>query len=129
MKKTVGEIIFDILNTVFMLIMIVVTIYPILYVLFASLSDSNRLLAHSGLLLKPLGLQLKAYEEVLRNPMVVSGFANTVRQALFSPDADRICENFKSVSQKNSKQSVAAQCRALFDRLYHRMNETTEAVQ
>jgi len=65
----------------------------------------------------------------LVDPDDVSGFANTVRQALFSPDADRICENFKSVSQKNSKQSVAAQCRALFDRLYHRMNETTEAVQ
>lgn len=83
MKKTAGEIIFDIINTLFMLVMIVVTLYPILYVLFASLSDSNRLLAHSGLLVKPIGLQFAAYKEVLKNPMVISGFGNTLYYVVF----------------------------------------------
>ncbi len=83
MKKTVSEIIFDIINTLFMIVMIVVTLYPILYVLFASLSDSNRLLAHSGLLIKPIGFQLAAYKEVLKNPMVISGFGNTLYYVVF----------------------------------------------
>ena len=83
MKKTVSEIIFDIINTVFMIVMVIVTLYPILYVLFASLSDSNRLLAHSGLLVKPIGFQTAAYKEVLKNPMVISGFGNTLYYVVF----------------------------------------------
>lgn len=82
MKKTVSERIFDIFNAVFMFVMIVVSLYPILYVLFASLSEPGRLLAHSGILLKPLGVQLDAYKEVVNNPMVVSGFGNTLYYVL-----------------------------------------------
>lgn len=83
MKKTVGERIFDIFNAVFMFLMIVVTLYPILYVLFASLSDSNRLMAHKGILLKPLGVQFEAYKQVFMNQMVVSSFGNTLYYVFF----------------------------------------------
>ena len=78
MKKSFAERVFDAANALFMLVMLLVTLYPILYVLFASLSDSNKLLAHNGLLLRPLGLQMGAYKEVFANPMVLSGFGNSV---------------------------------------------------
>lgn len=78
MKKSIGERIFDAANVIFMLIVVILTMYPLLYVLFASLSDSNLLLAHSGVLLKPIGFNTSAYEEVLRNKMVISGFFNSV---------------------------------------------------
>lgn len=78
MKKSFAERVFDTANALFMLVMLLVTLYPILYVLFASLSDSNKLLAHNGLLLRPLGLQMGAYKEVFANPMVLLGFGNSV---------------------------------------------------
>lgn len=78
MKKSVGDHVFEVANTLFCLIMIVLTLYPIVYVALASVSDSNRLLAHTGILLYPLGFNLDAYLEVLKNPMVSSGFLNSV---------------------------------------------------
>lgn len=60
-------------------VLIAVTIYPILYVLFASLSDGDRLLAHRGLLWRPLGFITFAYERALSNPAVWTGYRNTIQ--------------------------------------------------
>ena len=48
-----------------------------LYVLFASLSDSNLLMAHKGLLWHPLKANVAAFKAVLSNPMIASGYINT----------------------------------------------------
>lgn len=77
-KKTLGEKIFDTANVLIMLLLVVVCVYPILYVLFASLSDSSRLLAKSGILLKPLGFNFEAYKMVFKNPDIVRGYSNTI---------------------------------------------------
>ena len=61
-----------------MLLMICVTVYPVLYVIFASFSDSNRLMRHSGFLLYPVGTSLAAYKGVFENPMIISGYVNTI---------------------------------------------------
>jgi putative aldouronate transport system permease protein len=53
-------------------------LYPLLYVLFASLSDSAQLLANKGLLWKPVGFSLEAYKSVLANPGIATGFRNTL---------------------------------------------------
>ena len=54
-KRSISEHIFDTFNVVLMLFIIVVTLYPFIYVLFASLSDPAAMVAHSGILLKPAG--------------------------------------------------------------------------
>jgi putative aldouronate transport system permease protein len=77
-KRTWGEKIFDVVNVLIMLLLVVVCVYPILYVFFASLSDSDRLLAHSGLLLKPLGFNTDAYMKVFKNPDIIRGYGNTI---------------------------------------------------
>lgn len=77
-KKTIGEYFFDIINTLFMIFMIVITLYPFLYVVFASLSEPYKFLAHYGVLLKPAGFSLKSYEAVINNPNIISGYANTI---------------------------------------------------
>ena len=63
-NPSTGSKVFDIVNIVFMLFLVAITIYPFLYVLFASLSDPLRLFAHSGVLLAPLGFSLKGYAYV-----------------------------------------------------------------
>lgn len=77
-KVSKGEKIFNVFNIILMIIIMIITIYPILHVLFASVSDSNLLLAHRGLLLKPIGFNLEAYKMVFKNPMIVRGYFNTI---------------------------------------------------
>ena len=49
-KRTAGERIFEVLNLFFLTLVIVVTLYPFLHVLFASLSNPNLLSAHTGIM-------------------------------------------------------------------------------
>lgn len=73
-----GEKIFLIINNIIMIILMLVTLYPMLYVLFASLSDPIKLGAVNGLLLKPAGFSLRGYKAVLESANIWIGFRNTI---------------------------------------------------
>lgn len=77
-KKTKGEIIFNICNYIFLSFLIIICLYPIYYVVVASLSNSNLLMQHSGILLRPVGFSLEAYKKVFENPMISTGYINTL---------------------------------------------------
>ena len=77
-KRTKGEKIFNALNLVLLGIIGVLCLYPMLYVLFASLSESNKLMAHEGLLLKPIGFTIASYKKVISNQMIGIGYKNTL---------------------------------------------------
>lgn len=77
-KKNTGESLFDIANAIFMLVFICVMLYPLLYVAFASVSDSTLLLTHRGLLLRPYGFHIDSYIKVFQNPMISRGYLNTI---------------------------------------------------
>lgn len=69
---------FTAVNTVFMIFMALIMLYPMLYVLFASFSNSNAFMQHTGLLLAPIKFDTAAYKAVLENPMVWKGYGNTI---------------------------------------------------
>lgn len=75
---SVGSRIFDVFNVVLMLLLMVITVYPFLYVLFASLSDPLRLYSHQGILWGPLGFSLKGYKFVLNYRAIWNGYAVTI---------------------------------------------------
>ncbi|MGO4728840.1 carbohydrate ABC transporter permease [Paenibacillus sp. 2KB_22] len=77
-KRSLGDKIFDTLNIVFLTGLMIITLYPFLYVLFASFSVPSELVKHSGLLLWPKGFYPEAYKLVLKNPMIISGYKNTL---------------------------------------------------
>ena len=77
-KKTAADYIFVTLNTLLMIFLMVITVYSFLYVLFASLSDPNAFISHSGTLLYPLDLSWDSYKAVLNNPNIFTGYANTI---------------------------------------------------
>lgn len=77
-KESPSRKAFNVFNIIFMLCMIVITLYPLLYVAFASMSDSNELMKHSGLLLKPVGFSWAAYKAVFKNPNILQGYKNTI---------------------------------------------------
>ena len=76
-KRSKGEIIFEIFNIIFLALVGVICLYPMLYVLFASFSEPSRLMAHTGLLFKPLGWYLEAYEKVFTNRQIWVAYGNT----------------------------------------------------
>ncbi|MGN7761427.1 carbohydrate ABC transporter permease [Paenibacillus sp. 22594] len=76
-KTSLGERIFDICNAIIMVLMIILTLYPMLYILFSSLSEGNRLISFNGILLWPQGFSLEGYKAVLNNPVILTGFKNT----------------------------------------------------
>lgn len=77
-KKTIGNIIFDSINVIFMIILMLACLYPMAYVLFASISNPKLLSQHQGILFRPLGFTLKGYELVLDNPNIKNGYINTL---------------------------------------------------
>ncbi len=78
MKKTsLSRKIFLAVNAAILSLLTIICLYPMLYVLFASLSDSNLLMAHKGLLWHPLKANVAAFKAVLSNPMIASGYINT----------------------------------------------------
>jgi len=77
-NKSLGEKIFDVCNYTFLILLGVVTLYPMLYVLFASVSLPGRFLKKDFIILwKPLGFQTDAYRFVFRNKNVLIGLRNT----------------------------------------------------
>lgn len=74
---------FNVVNYTLLILLVIATLYPLVYVLLASLSDPARLLAYKGLLWKPVGFSLEAYRAVLANPGIGIGFRNTLFIVVF----------------------------------------------
>ncbi|BFT72454.1 MULTISPECIES: carbohydrate ABC transporter permease [Paenibacillus] len=77
-RKSFGEWTFDLVNYVFLSLLAIATIYPLVYVLFASLSDPTLYMQHSGILWKPLDFNLRAYKLVFDNGAIMHGYVNTM---------------------------------------------------
>ena len=78
LKRSYGEIVFDSFNYILLTIITLVCLYPMLYVLFASVSEGMALTRHTGPLWWPLGFSLDAFRHVFRNPNIISGYRNTM---------------------------------------------------
>lgn len=77
-KMSAGERAFSVINYILLGLIAFICLYPMLYVVFASFSNSNLLTQHSGLLLWPQGFSSEAYKMVFSNPMIVKGYMNTL---------------------------------------------------
>ena len=65
--------VFDVVNTIVMLFLIFITLYPFYHIICASFSNSALLSAHKGLLIRPLGFDLGAYKLTFDHPLIWSG--------------------------------------------------------
>lgn len=78
-KRTFGEQIVFAFIILFMIALMIVTVYPLLYAVFASLSNPADLMMTRGAILKPVGdVTLAAYQAVMDNPMILVGYRNTL---------------------------------------------------
>ncbi len=77
-KQSFGERAFKIANYILLSFIMILCFYPVWYVVVASVSNSDLLMAHSGLLFWPLGFNTDAYAKVMQNPMISRGYLNTL---------------------------------------------------
>jgi len=80
MAKTIGksktDTAFDAVNMIIMFALMFLTLYPMYYVLCASISNNVQLLANPGILWYPKGFNLGAYKMAFSHPLLVSGYKN-----------------------------------------------------
>ncbi|MGG1551534.1 carbohydrate ABC transporter permease [Paenibacillus ferrarius] len=69
---------FDVGIYLILTFLVIVTLYPLLYVILASFSDAGQLITHKGFLYKTLGFSLEAYKGVFKNPGILIGYRNTL---------------------------------------------------
>lgn len=77
-KKTLGDRVFNAANFIFMILIMLIMIYPCWYVLMASFSDPVAIYGNGGILLWPKKFGIYTYQEVLKNSQVWLGYRNTI---------------------------------------------------
>lgn len=77
-RKTAGERIFTVFNTVLLVFLSLIMLYPMVYEIFVSLSDPIALSKHRGVLLSPQGFSTYAYTWVMGKAEVWIGYKNTL---------------------------------------------------
>ncbi|NIK67077.1 carbohydrate ABC transporter permease [Paenibacillus sp. BK720] len=69
---------FDVMIYVLLTVLTMCCLYPIVHIIFASVSDPARLVAHKGVLLKPLGLTMDGYKLIFKDNSLLVGYKNTI---------------------------------------------------
>lgn len=77
-RKSAGDILFSIINYFLLTALILVILYPVLYVVLASFSEPGLLKQHRSFLIRPLGFTLEGYKLVFKDPGIVTGYTNTI---------------------------------------------------
>lgn len=76
-QKTTADKVFLLINKFFLLVIFVVTLYPLVFVISASVSNPEAV-STGKMLLWPVGFTMKGYQYILRYQDVWTGYANTI---------------------------------------------------
>jgi putative aldouronate transport system permease protein len=74
---------FDVVLAIAMGALVLVFTVPLAHVVFSSVSDPRQLAGQRGLILWPRGLSADSYNLLFKNPLLLSGFANTAFMLCF----------------------------------------------
>ena len=81
MKKSKGERILNLFTNVFLIGISIITIYPLWYILIASVSDPAAI-ANGKVILVPSGFNLVAYQKIMENKQLWIGYRNSILYTL-----------------------------------------------
>lgn len=77
MDNSRGDRVFDAINTLLLVLITVIVLYPLLFVLSASISEPS-VVARGQLWLLPKGVNFVGYERVFQNREILTGYMNTI---------------------------------------------------
>lgn len=93
MKKTLSDRIFDVCNVAFMVLLLIIFVWPLWFVLIASVSDPKLVLA-GEVLIFPKGLNINGFIKILQYTQIWTGYANTIYYTLVGTFASLILSIF-----------------------------------
>ena len=76
-RQSTGDRVFEIVNTALLALILLVILYPLWFVVIASVSDPAKVVA-GDVLLWPAGMSFEAYRMVFRDSMIMTGYRNTL---------------------------------------------------
>lgn len=76
-KESLGDRIFSVVVYIILIAFAICAVYPFLHVIAVSLSNENYV-ARGAITIIPKGLNFRAYEEVLNNSKILTGYKNTI---------------------------------------------------
>lgn len=101
-RRTRGDVVFDVVNAGVLIVLMLIVVYPLIYVVSCSFSDPL-LVVQSKIVLLPKGLNTLAYERVFNNDLIVSGYLNTIKYTLLGTSINLLLTIMAAypLSQKN----------------------------
>lgn len=79
-KRKTGDVTFDVVNTLLLVLIFIIILYPMYYIVIASFSDPDLVLIGKISFL-PRGFQLESYKKVFSNSEVMNGYLHTIMYA------------------------------------------------
>ena len=76
-NKSVGSVLFNVLNYAFFALMMIICIMPVWHVACASFSDASWVLNQTGIIWRISGFNLNGYQMVFSNNNIMTGYLNT----------------------------------------------------
>ena len=76
-SQTRGDKVFGVINTIFIVFITIITLYPLIYVCSASIS-SPASVTSGRMWLWPTDITLEGYKRILKNTEIWTGYANTI---------------------------------------------------
>ncbi len=77
-RRTIGDYLFDSANYFILIVLVLITLYPLYYILVASLSSPAAIAKHGVMMFWPEDVTMKYYKAVFDNPMIAVGYRNTI---------------------------------------------------
>ena len=93
MRKTLSDRIFDVCNVSIMVLLLIIFIWPLWFVVIASVSDPKLVLA-GEVLVWPKGLNINGFIKILQYDQIWTGYANTIYYTLVGTAASLILSIF-----------------------------------
>ena len=75
-RRSLGDRVFDAFNALILILLCLVTLYPMYYVIVASVTENTYLVTHPGAVFWPVGFTLGSYQLAFTHPLLVSGYLN-----------------------------------------------------
>ena len=76
-KKTIGDYAFSIINGIILVLLMIITAYPMYYVVIASITEPAEVMANTGVMLLPGKISFTSYKLLLEYPMMFVSYKNT----------------------------------------------------
>lgn len=81
-ESSLNDQLFDIANYVILTLAVLAVLYPLYYVVIASISDPNYIAA-GKVFIRPMGITFEGYTEIFKSPEIWSGYKNTIIYTVF----------------------------------------------